>query len=365
VISIILPTYNERENVGIIVPRIMDVLKSSGLEGEVIIVDDNSPDGTAEAAAHLAGAYPVRLHVRKSEKGLATAVMKGFSLASGDICVVMDSDLSHPVEKIPDMVRPIIAGDCDATVGSRYTRGGGCESWPFVRRFISKFSGLLASGLSKLTDPTSGFMAIRKEALSGVTLDPIGWKIVLETIVKTGVKSIDVPIVFSDRLKGQSKLDSRAQAQYIAHLWKLYSFKYPAVFQFFKFCIVGLLGLFIDTGVLMGFVEIAHFDPRLAAIFAFAVAVSFNYSLNRIWTFDSARGTKVLASYAWFVSTCVLGLCIRLGVMHILIEYFNMGLGYRYVLASIIGIIAATLFNFFATKFVVFSIKPFRFNDNS
>ena len=268
-ISVILPTYNESENIKAIVPRIFDVLNNFGLEGEIIIVDDNSPDGTAEVATRLARDYPLRVHVRKNERGLATAVMKGFELASGDICVVMDADLSHPVEKIPEMVKPILEGKCDATVGSRYTHGGGCENWPFIRRFISKFSGLLARGLSRLSDPTSGFMAIRKDVLKGVTLDPVGWKIVLEVIVKTRAKFQEVPIVFADRQKGESKLDTMVQAQYIAHLWKLYFFKYPGFFQFLKFCIVGFLGLLVDTAVLMACVEITHLDPRLAAIFAF------------------------------------------------------------------------------------------------
>ena len=130
-ISVILPTYNESENIKAIVPRIFDVLNNFGLEGEIIIVDDNSPDGTAEVATRLARDYPLRVHVRKNERGLATAVMKGFELASGDICVVMDADLSHPVEKIPEMIKPILEGKCDATVGSRYTQWWGLRELAF------------------------------------------------------------------------------------------------------------------------------------------------------------------------------------------------------------------------------------------
>ncbi len=273
-VSVILPTYNESENIKVIVPHIFEVLNSFRMEGEVVIVDDDSPDGTAEVAIGLARDYPIKICVRKNKRGLATAVMKGFELASGDICIVMDADLSHPVEKIPGMVKPILEGKCDATVGSRYTLGGGCENWPFMRRFISKFSGVLARGLTRLTDPTSGFMAIRKDALNGVKLDPVGWKIVLEAIIKTRARFQEVPIVFADRQIGESKLGTRVQAEYIVHLWKLYLFKYPVVFQFIKFCIVGFLGLLLDTTILIGFVEIAHLDPRLAAVFAFVVAVS-------------------------------------------------------------------------------------------
>lgn len=356
-ISVILPTYNESDNIKVIVTQIVNALKSSKMEGEIIIVDDNSPDGTAEVAKELAKDYPIKVCLRKNERGLATAVIKGFELASGDICVVMDADLSHPAEKIPDMVKPILEGKCDATVGSRYVSGGGCEDWPMIRRFVSRFSGLLAKGLSGLSDPTSGFMAIRKGALEKVMLDPVGWKIVLEVIVKTGAMFKEVPIVFADRERGQSKLNTTVQAQYIAHLWKLYHFKYPLIFQFLKFCIVGFFGLMVDTAVLIGFVERARLDPRLAAVFAFFCAVSSNYILNRFWIFDSHGRTNLATSYAWFVTVCLSGLFVRLGIMHLLIEFFNMGVGYRYVLASIIGILGATIFNFLGTKFVAFSSK--------
>jgi len=354
-ISVILPTYKEAENVRVIVPRIFEVLNKAGLQCETIIVDDNSPDGTAEIAAELAERYPLTVYVRKDERGLATAVMKGFDLASGDIVVVMDADLSHPVEKIPEMVKPIMENRCDATIGSRYTDGGGCEDWPFIRRFISRFSGYLALGLVKLSDPTSGFMAIRKSALYNAPLDPVGWKIVLEVVVKTRARVQDVPIIFSDRQKGESKLDTRVQAEYLAHLWKLYHFKYPSIVQFLKFCIVGFLGMIVDTSILIGLVESVHLDPRAAAVFAFLVAVSFNYTLNRFWTFDTARMTPAFTSYSWFVTVCLSGLLVRIGIMHLFIEFFNMGTGYRYVLASVIGIFVATVFNFFGTKYIAFS----------
>ena len=186
-ISIILPTYNEANNIPLIVPRIYHVLKKGGFSAEILVVDDNSTDGTADIAKKLANEYPVIANVRKNERGLATAVMKGFELARGDVCVVMDADMSHPIEKIPEMIEPITRGQYDATIGSRYMAGGGCENWSIIRRIISRGAGVLARGVTKASDPTSGFMAIRKEILDGVRLDPVGWKIVLETIVKTKI----------------------------------------------------------------------------------------------------------------------------------------------------------------------------------
>ena len=353
-ISVILPTYNEAENIKLIVPKISKVLKDARIAGEIVVVDDDSPDGTARAALELANQYPVRVYKRQNERGLSSAVIKGFELAKGEICIVMDADLSHPVEKIPEMIEPIIKGQSDATVGSRYVAGGGCESWPLARRVISKGAGLLARGLTKLSDPTSGFMAVKKDILSGVQLDPIGWKIVLEVIVKTNSRFKEIPIVFADRQFGKSKLDLRVQREYLLHLWKLYCHKYPSAIQFIKFCLVGFSGLFVDTAVLVGLVELLSLDPRAAAVFAFLTAVSWNYILNRLWTFDLAPKTKVSYSYISFVLVCLVGLGVRIGVMHLLIEYGNMGRSPWYVVASILGILVGTIFNFLGSKYVAF-----------
>jgi len=354
-LSIILPTYNEAENIKLIIPKIFQVINGKNIKAEIIIVDDNSPDGTADIAQKLAKKYPVRVHVRKNERGLATAVMKGFELAKGEICIVMDADLSHPVEKIPEMIKPILEGKCDATIGSRYVNGGDCENWPLIRRIISKGAGLLAKGITNLSDPTSGFMAIRKSLLNGIKLDPVGWKIVLEIIVKTNPRFIEIPIIFADRQKGKSKLGLKAQVDYLRHLWRLYCFKFPTIFQFIKFCLVGISGLFVDTSVLVSLVELLSFDPRLAAVFAFFAAVSWNYIFNRIWTFETGKSTKLTHSYISFVTVCLIGLSIRIGVMHLLIEYAGMGKSPWYILASLLGIVSATIFNFLGSKYIAFS----------
>lgn len=354
-LSIILPTYNEAENVNLIVPKLFQVLNDENINAEILIVDDDSPDGTADVALAMAERYPVRVHLRKNKRGLATAVMKGFELAKDDICIVMDVDLSHPVEKLPDMIRPIIEGKCDVTIGSRYVSDGGCESWPLLRRIVSKGAGLLARGVTTLSDPTSGFMAIRKSILDGIKLDPVGWKIVLEVIVKTNPRLIEIPIIFANRKEGKSKLGLKAQIDYLRHLWRLYCYKYPTIFQFIKFCLVGLSGIFVDTAVLVSLVELLFFDPRFAAVFAFFAAVTSNYLLNRTWTFETAKFTKVTYSYFSFVTVCLLGLGIRIGVMHLLIEYTEMGENPWYILASFLGIVSATIFNFLGSKYIGFS----------
>ncbi|MFC1868340.1 polyprenol monophosphomannose synthase [Thermodesulfobacteriota bacterium] len=225
-ISIILPTYNEVDNVKVIIPLLNKLFVEQAIQGEIIIVDDNSPDGTAVEAEKFAKEYPVVVCVRKSEKGLSKSVIKGFELARCDICVVMDSDLSHPVEKIPAMIKPIIEDKFDAVIGSRYLEGGGWERFSLLREIVSRAAGFLAKGITTLSDPTSGFMAIRKSIINGVKLDPLGWKIVLEVAVKANPRIHEIPIMFGERSEGESKLDLRAQCDYLRHLFRLYCYKY-------------------------------------------------------------------------------------------------------------------------------------------
>jgi len=225
-ISVILPTYNEAQNIDRIIAAITKVFSDEAIEGEVIVVDDGSPDGTARIASDLSGSCPVNVRMRTGLRGLSRSVIEGFGMARGDICVVMDADLSHPVEMIPDLIKPIREGTCDITVGSRYLAGGGAQDWPWRRRLFSRVAGLLAKGVTSLSDPTSGFMAVKKETLKDVKLDPLGWKIVLEVVVKAGVRVLEIPIVFNDRARGKSKFGFSAQVDYLRHLGRLYAYRY-------------------------------------------------------------------------------------------------------------------------------------------
>jgi len=198
-------------------------------------------------------------------------------------------------------------------------------------------------------------MAIRKSILDNVAIDPLGWKIVLEIAVKAQPRIKEIPILFSERKKGKSKLGINTQIDYLHHLWRLYAFKYSGATQFIKFCLVGISGLLIDTAVLVCLVELLFFDPRLAAVFAFTAAVSWNYHFNRVWTFNHGAGTKIAYTYITFVTVCVIGLGIRIGVMHILIRYVGMSESPWYILASLLGITTATIFNFLGSRYLVFS----------
>lgn len=226
-VSVVLPTYNEAENVPRLVPRICEALQRAGIGGEVIVVDDHSPDGTAELARGLAAELPVRVQLRTGERGLAAAVLAGFALSSATACVVMDADGSHPPESLPELIRPVLEGRADVVVGSRYMEGGSTPGWPWRRRMMSRGAGLLARGLTRSSDPTSGFMAARRDLLEELHLEPVGFKIVLEVLARArGARVEEVPIAFTDRRFGRSKMSGGVLLKYLRHLGRLYRFRY-------------------------------------------------------------------------------------------------------------------------------------------
>jgi dolichol-phosphate mannosyltransferase len=361
-VSVVLPTYREAENIPVIVPRICEVLSRAGMRGEVIVVDDNSPDDTGAIAEKLAGRYPVRVLARAGKRGLATAVIAGFKISGAKACVVMDADGSHPVDKLPDMIRPLLQDQADITVGSRNVKGGSSEKWPWHRRLISKVAAKMSSGLTRMSDPTSGFMGIQRHLLDGLELNPVGYKIVLEIVVKTATdRLVEVPIVFRDRELGESKMSLKEQWNYIKHLKRLYRHKFPTLWELIKFCLVGFSGVFVDMAIVIGLKELFQMDTRFCAVFGFLAAVTTNYLLNRYWTFHQGRNTPFFKSYIMFVSVCCIGLLVRLLVMHLLIEYAHLDEGGWYLLTNFIGIVVATGVNFTGSKFFAFSPERLAF----
>lgn len=355
-VSVVLPTYNESASLPGLVPRIAAAFDGAGLRGEIIVVDDNSPDGTADVARELSASYPMQVVKRTDERGLATAVLRGFSMSEAEVCVVMDADGSHPVEALGEMVRLILSDKAELVVGSRHVPGGGSKDWPLFSRFKSRFAASLALGLTTMTDPTTGFMAIRRSLLSGLELDPVGWKIVLETVVKAyPVRLAEVPIVFTDREHGESKQSLAVLGQYFKHLYKLYKFRFPALVEFLKFCLVGVLGLFVDLSVVSLLKEVGGVDTRLCQVFGFSAAVTFNYAVNRRFSFEAARETPVFSSYLAYLGANLVGLVLRMLVIDALIRATSLDQGRGYLLLSVIGIGVATLVNFLGVKYFAFA----------
>ncbi|MHC4610440.1 MAG: polyprenol monophosphomannose synthase [Planctomycetota bacterium] len=234
-VSVIVPAYREAPNLRPLTERVFAATRQADLEAELIIVDDNSQDGSVDVVDELADRYPVRIIVRIHERGLSSAVLCGFDESAGEVLVVMDADLQHPPEKIPELVECITADRGDFAVGSRYAGQGSVDrDWPLLRRLNSTAATLLARPLTAVRDPMSGFFALHRDTWrraagrgGAAALDPIGYKIGLELIVKARCRRcIEIPIVFADRAAGQSKLTFAEQLRYLRHLLRLYSFRF-------------------------------------------------------------------------------------------------------------------------------------------
>jgi dolichol-phosphate mannosyltransferase len=230
-LSIIVPAFREVQNIPILAKEISVALESVIPEWELIIIDDNSLDGTVGVCDRIRSqGVPLNLVVRKNERGLATAVLEGFNRAKASVFVVMDADLSHNPKFIPLLYREIQEG-AEFVLGSRYISGGGTDDrWTFYRYINSKLASLLARPLVSLSDPMSGFFALPRRLLErSEDLSPVGYKIGLEIIVKCKPKTLkEIPIHFRTRVYGESKLSIKQQLLYLYHLRSLYLYHLKA-----------------------------------------------------------------------------------------------------------------------------------------
>jgi len=225
-LSVVVPTYNERTRIAELIASIFEVFRTHGVDGELVIVDDNSPDGTGDLVDGLVPAHVPRLVVvhRTGKLGLGSAVMKGFLTASAPVLGVMDADFSHPPAALPHLFEVLRRTRVDAVIGSRYIEGGGVLNWPFSRLMLSRLACTLARPLTPVRDATSGFFLIRRPAVEGVDIQSGGFKICLELLMRSRVQSVaEVPYVFVDRTVGKSKMSLREALGYFSQLRKLYA----------------------------------------------------------------------------------------------------------------------------------------------
>ncbi len=349
-ISLIIPTYNEKDNIIPLVERIHRAL--SGYNYEIVLVDDNSKDGTIAIAEGLAPRYPVKVIVRKDERGLATAVAHGLKFTSGNIIGVMDADLQHPPEVLPDLIKAIDAG-ADMAIGSRYIPGGGCPNWDLTRKIISKvalkLSHLLLPATRKVKDPLAGFFMFRRECIDAARLKPIGYKISIEVMLLGNFKNIvEVPFVFEERSAGQSKLRPQQQIDYIKHLLSLMA-RTGELEILIKFIAVGLTGVVVNNGIywlLTRFGGMAAYDYWAVAI-GIEVSIITNFILNDTFTFAKHRaGQSFMGRLLKFNLICLTGALIQEGVFLLFTRVF----GVYDLLSNFIGIVAAFLWNYFVNR---------------
>ena len=356
-VTVVVPTYREVENLPLLIDRLAKVRQERGLELDVLIMDDDSRDGSAELVAARPEPW-VQLITRTTDRGLSPAVLEGMGRAQGDILVCMDADLSHPPEAIPAMIHKLQEG-ADFVIGSRYVAGGSTsDDWGFLRWLNSRVATLLARPLTSARDPMAGFFAFRRATfVAGHDFNPVGYKIGLELVVKCGCERVvEVPIHFEDRQLGKSKLTFRQQLLYIKHLRRLYTFKFGGWSQLVQFLTVGGLGTVVNLALLTLFLYLSM-PPRPAVALAIVLSMVFNFVLNRRFSFGESRKQSWLRQFIGFMSACSVGALINYAVTLLLMgKTFQL----RPQLAALVGIVAATAFNFIASRYLVFRSSHIR-----
>ena len=225
-VSVIVPTYNERDRLGELTGALFAAARDARLELELIIVDDNSPDGTGALADDLAKSHRMTVVHRAGKLGLGTAVVAGFAAAGAPVLGVMDADFSHPPALVPKMYRVLEETRADLLVASRYIPGGSTPNWPWKRRLMSRVACLLARPISPIRDAASGFFLIRRSVATGVSIQAGGFKICLELVMRAWpVRLVEIPYRFEDREAGESKMSLREAAGYLVQLKDLYWYR--------------------------------------------------------------------------------------------------------------------------------------------
>jgi dolichol-phosphate mannosyltransferase len=364
-LTLIIPTYNESKNVLPLVKQLTSLLDQT-MPGnyELVVVDDDSPDRTWEVAQALMNDYPqLRVMRRQGERGLSSAVIRGWQAARGKVLGVIDGDLQHPPEILLKMLAAIDEG-ADLAVASRHVEGGGVSDWSIVRRFLSRGAQVLGliilpTVVGRITDPMSGYFMVRRSAIAGPVLNPMGYKILLEVLGRGRVEQIaEVGYVFQERLEGESKVTWKQYVEYLLHLGRLRSrgrvsrlrqrFQLP-IKRFLQFGAVGLSGVFIDMTLLYLLSDPSTLGWGLtrSKIIASEVAILNNFFWNDAWTFaDISQRQKGwqprLKRLLKFNIICLAGLILNVLLLNLL---FHLGIN-RYI-ANLLAIAIVTIWNFY------------------
>jgi dolichol-phosphate mannosyltransferase len=359
--SLVVPTYNESRNVEQLVQVLCSLLDHAmPNDYELIIVDDNSPDRTWEIAQQLISRYPnLRVMRRQEERGLSTAVIRGWQAARGEVLGVIDGDLQHPPEVLLKLLQGVKNG-ADLAVASRHVDGGGTSDWGFIRRFLSRGAQLLGlmilpSVVGRVSDPMSGYFMVRRSAIANCLMNPLGYKILLEVIGRGNVQRItEVGYVFQERQEGESKVTWRQYVEYLMHLAKLRSrgriSKLTEAFQFgrfLRFGLVGFSGVFVDLAAF--YVLRSHLGLGIArsTILSAELAVINNFIWNDLWTFgDIARGQRGkrlrFKRFLKFNTICLMGIVLQALIVSLMHDAF----GISEFVAKIAAIVLVTFWNF-------------------
>lgn len=359
-VSIVIPTYKEVENIPLIIERIDQVRRTHGMTLELFFMDDDSQDGSVEVVG-ACGHDWVRIIVRTSDRGLSQAVIEGFHAARYPVLVCMDCDLSHPPEIIPQMLLALSTGQ-QFVIGSRYVPGGSTDDdWGLFRYMNSLVATLLARPLTSARDPMSGFFALRRSYFEQArNLNPVGYKIGLELITKCGFENVaEIPIHFTDRIHGESKLSFKEQLKYLAHIRRLYIHKFERSMNLLQFLVVGASGVVVNLTILTLLLTLGV--PAWASLAGgIGVSLCTNFLLNRRFTFSYARDGHFWRQFFGFIGASSLGMTVNYAVSLLAILRFLPDTTYSPQVAALLGIACGMVFNYVGSRFFVFRRKFYK-----
>jgi dolichol-phosphate mannosyltransferase len=346
-VGVVVPIRREVERLPQLVERFRSIRERTGWDVAVLFVADAAEDGSAALAQSL-GLPWVRLVVRPPDRAAGQAVLEGLSGSAQDVLVVMDADLRHPPEAIPELVRALDAG-ADFAVGSPFVEGGGAEGRSPLRRLERWVATALARPLTPVKDPTSGFFALRRSTfLGGSGFSPVGHALGLELFVRCRCARVEeVPVRLEGPL-GERGRSAGEWLRYLQHLRRLCIHKFGTWSHAFQFGLVGLSGVAVNLALLTLFLALG---ARTTAAVPAAIALSmiWNFALNRRFTFSYARDGNVVRQFLGFVSTCLLGALVNAGVTLLAWDWFH-----TKQLAAVIGVLAGMGLNFLGSRYVVF-----------
>ncbi len=358
-LSIVVPTYREAGNITLLAERLHDVMVDAGIDYELLISDDNSPDDTVQIVSDLAEKLPIRLlQPAGRDKDLSLSVIDGIKAAANDLVVVMDADLSHPPEMVPQMLKALQQDGEVFVLGSRYVPGGSFDrDWSLYRFLNSHVATLITRPLVACQDPMSGFFALNRKCISDYErLNPIGYKIGLELMVRGSFSRIvEVPIRFVDREIGESKLNLAQQLKFLRHLRRLYTARFGTSGEFFSYGLVGASGFIVDLFFYYLF-QMMGAPHQVARGLSFWPAVSWNWLLNRITTFGERKRRPQGKQWVEFVLASLFGFSINWGVYYLLTSHVLFFDEHRLV-ALITGVGIASVFNFVMSSLYVYNEK--------
>ena len=403
-VSIIIPTYNESENI----LKLIDAIKANlpdNIIAEIIIVDDNSPDGTGTIVEDyiqtnknsrsinnsqlsatnkfehtttddlISSTIQIKVIHRKKKFGLIPAILNGITSSVGKYILIMDADFSHPPETIPKLIHELIRDPDSIVVASRYTLGGSIEGWPYKRRLLSSSAVKIARRslrVHDVNDPISGFFAISRNVIENVRIDTMGYKILLEILVKVkDIRVKEIPYTFVNRRFGRSKLQLSVVLDYIRSVWRLYRYGQKTknreksyvekrnsvrflskVGRFYTVGASGLMLNFLISYLLSN--TITNMWYIHATIIGITFSITSNFIFNKIWTFEDTKFSlkRTLNQYGLFVLISVCGAALQLGLL-----YFFVQSGFQYGLSLVLAVSFASTNNFLLNKKLTFHEK--------